>query len=94
MKVLNITPIGYVKSDVDGYAIQLHQDFADALIGLEGFSHINVIWWFSEHDDAKSRTLTTIDTPYHNTPNTIGVFATQSPERPTLSVSRPSRRQP
>lgn len=51
-------------------------------IQLEGFRHVQVLWWFDGCDDAVSRTVRTVQSPYRKGPQELGVFATRSPERP------------
>ena len=53
-----------------------------ALKALEGFSHINVIWWFSDFDSAEMRNTLEMPRPYKKAPSVMGVFATRSPIRP------------
>lgn len=69
-------------------------EYAPALEGLEGFGHIQVLWWFSGCDDPESRGRRREDAPYKRGPATLGTFATRSPLRPnpialsTLQVTR------
>lgn len=49
---------------------------------MDGFSHINVLWWFSECDDENSRSVLQMEQPYKDAPKTMGTFATRSPMRP------------
>ena len=43
--------IGKVKNDENGTFIQLEPEYIPGLQALEGFSHINVLWWFSDCDN-------------------------------------------
>ena len=53
-------------------------------MGLEGFSHIYVLYWFHENDTpSKRRTLQVHPRKDPKNPLT-GVFATHSPNRPNL----------
>lgn len=79
---LVIDPIGKVCADDAGFSIRIDPQYRSALIGLEGFSHIQVIWWFSGCDDARSRAVRTTQRPYVHGPATMGIFATRSPMRP------------
>ncbi len=55
---IRIRPIGVIHSAVaeqqDGgfgdlqSTIELHPEFADFLVGLDGYSHVKVIYWLSE----------------------------------------------
>lgn len=74
--------IGVVSYTEKGYVIKIDTPYIKGLKGLEGFGHINVLWWFSECDDLKSRGVLELEKPYKNAPEKVGVFATRSPERP------------
>lgn len=82
MEILNVSPIGEVRADADGFRIVLHPDCRAALRGLDGFSHVNILWWFSDCDHAAARALRTVDRPYADGPDTLGIFATRAPMRP------------
>ena len=77
-----LRPIGRVDVDEDGFSIAVEEPFRDALVGLEGFSHINVLWWFSLLDEPEYRAVTTAEKPYRDAPDQLGIFATRSPLRP------------
>ena len=82
MQAYQVTPIGHIQSNPDGMCIAIDPAYLPALQGLDGFSHLQVIWWFSECDDAKSRETLTCEKPYTHAPDVLGVFATRSPMRP------------
>ena len=50
-----LRPIGRVEAGDDGFAIVVDEPYRDALVGLEGFSHINVLMWFHLLDSPESR---------------------------------------
>jgi tRNA-Thr(GGU) m(6)t(6)A37 methyltransferase TsaA len=77
-----VKQIGIVRCDDSGFRIELSPAYKTALIGLDGFSHINVLWWFSGCDNEADRSVLSEAKPYTNGPNTMGVFATRSPQRP------------
>lgn len=67
---------------------------ADALRGLEGFSHIWLLWDFSEAHKAEGEWSPTVRPPRLGGNKRMGVFATRSPFRPNnigLSSVRVSR---
>lgn len=82
MTEMKVYPIGVIKNDEEGFRIKIKEQFIAALQALEGFSHINVIWWFSGFDDELSRSLLQTPKPYKQSPDTMGIFATRSPLRP------------
>lgn len=82
MAHFEVFPIGKIKNSESGSFIQIEPAYIPALTGLEGFSHINVIWWFSKFDTKEARSVLQTPQPYKNAPETMGVFATRSPVRP------------
>ncbi|MEA4988413.1 MAG: tRNA (N6-threonylcarbamoyladenosine(37)-N6)-methyltransferase TrmO [Anaerovorax sp.] len=82
MENYQLKPIGKVKNDSNGAFIELKPEYISGLKALEGFNHINVIWWFSDCDDEQSRSILQTEQPYKGAPETMGIFATRSPIRP------------
>lgn len=82
MTKYTVRPIGTIRNNQGKVWIQVDPQYIPALTGIEGFSHLQVIWWFSELDDESYRTVLTIDQPYRQAPETMGIFATRSPVRP------------
>ncbi|MDR2868990.1 MAG: TrmO family methyltransferase [Deferribacteraceae bacterium] len=80
MKKFNLQQIGTVRLDGEETSIALEAHYAPALRGLDGFSHINIVWWFSECDDC--RESLTENSPDKGAPELMGTFATRSPMRP------------
>ena len=79
-----IFPVGVVSKKEGATWIEIFEPYSDALLGLEGFSHIQVLFWFHENDTAEMRkTLRVHPRNDKNNPLT-GVFATHSPRRPNL----------
>jgi len=71
------------KSDARTW-IEIDDGYKDALLGLEGFSHIHVMYWFHENDTPELRSTLQVH-PRKDTKNPLtGVFATHSPLRPNL----------
>lgn len=82
MNDYQLKPIGKVKNDDRGALIELDLEYIPRLQALEGFSHINVVWWFSDCDNQSDRNTLQTGQPYKNAPTVMGVFATRSPARP------------
>ena len=82
MQQMKLTPIGRISSKEGEFQIVLDTRLADALTGLDGFSHIQVFWWFDQCDNEQDRSVLTSDKPYTNGPARLGAFATRSPQRP------------
>ncbi|MGB6681278.1 MAG: tRNA (N6-threonylcarbamoyladenosine(37)-N6)-methyltransferase TrmO [Candidatus Bathyarchaeia archaeon] len=90
MDQINAKPIGFVKTKLSKSMLKKRQYNSDLVIrseyehglkGIEGFSHLNVVFWMNrihekERKDLKSRPRGRSDMPL------IGVFATRSPHRP------------
>jgi tRNA-Thr(GGU) m(6)t(6)A37 methyltransferase TsaA len=77
-------PIGHVEKSEDRTLIVLDKKYEPGLLGLDGFSHVYVFWWFSLNDSAEKRATLQVH-PMGNRENPLtGVFATRSPRRPNL----------
>jgi tRNA (adenine37-N6)-methyltransferase len=77
-------PIGYIIKTDDITEIDISDTFTDALLGLESFSHIHVLYWFHKNDTPENRKILRVR-PRKNKQNPLtGVFATHSPVRPNL----------
>lgn len=77
---ITLTPIGTVSMGATTL-IRLDEDYAAGLGGLEGFSHILVLWHAHENPSWEQASLT-ISKPYRLAPPRLGVFATRSEHRP------------
>lgn len=81
-KQYQVKKIGEIRNDGENVRIELKSEYAHAIKGLSGFSHINVLWWFSGCDNAKARNTLQEKAPYKGSPAVLGTFATRSPMRP------------
>lgn len=79
---MKLKKIGTIKEDKYGLYIQIDDPYKNALIGLDGFSHLHVLWWADQLDIPDMRSITTVDKPYKPGPELLGIFATRSPLRP------------
>lgn len=82
MQPFTVTPIGTVKIRNQGTFIELEKQYVPALQALDGFSHLNIIWWFSYFNTKEARSVLQTPQPYKNCPGVMGIFATRSPVRP------------
>ncbi len=82
MEKFSLLAIGTIRTKEGNICIELAKQYIPALKGLEGFSHINVLWWFSGCDNARDRGVLEEKAPYRNGPAVMGTFATRSPTRP------------
>ena len=79
-----VRPIGHVKKSEDRTLIVLDEKYQPGLLGLEGFTHIYMLWWFDKNDTPEKRAVLQVH-PMGNRGNPLtGVFATRSPMRPNL----------
>jgi tRNA-Thr(GGU) m(6)t(6)A37 methyltransferase TsaA len=79
-----IHPVGWIRKTEDSACIEIFDAYRDAMSGLEGFSHIHVLFWFHENDTPEHRRTLKVH-PRNNPANPLtGVFATHSPRRPNL----------
>ena len=79
---MELKKIGTIKEDKNGLYIQIDDPYRKALIGLDGFSHLHILWWADQLDMPEMRTITTTEKPYKPGPDLLGLFATRSPLRP------------
>ena len=79
-----LNPVGIVKKNDEKAWIEIFNEFTDALLGLDGFSHIYVFYWFHQNDSPEKRKTLQVH-PRKDPGNPLtGVFATHSPQRPNL----------
>lgn len=84
MKSFQIYPVGVVRKADKVVGIEIFDDYKDGLLGLDGFSHITVLFWFDQNDTSEKRRVLRIH-PRKDPRNPLtGVFATHSPQRPNL----------
>jgi len=79
-----VSPIGHVQKSEDRTLIVLDKKYEPGLLGLNGYSHAYVFWWFDRNDTPGKRATLQVH-PMGNRDNPLtGVFATRSPVRPNL----------
>jgi len=79
-----IYPIGVVRKQGDTVRIEIKEQYREALMGLEDFSHVVVCYWFEKNDTVEGRGVLQVH-PRGDRKNPLtGVFATHSPKRPNL----------
>lgn len=76
-----IFSIGIIKK-VDGITIEIYEKYTDALLGLNQFSHIIVLYWFHKSDTEAKRDILQVHPRGDLKRPLRGVFATRSPVRP------------
>jgi tRNA-Thr(GGU) m(6)t(6)A37 methyltransferase TsaA len=84
MESFRLFPIGIVRKTDTSVTIDIFNNYTDGLLGLDGFSHISVLYWFDQNDSADKRRVLQVH-PRKDSRNPLsGVFATHSPQRPNL----------
>jgi tRNA (adenine37-N6)-methyltransferase len=79
-----IFPVGIINKENENVRIEIDEAYRDALLGLDDFSHITVLYWFHENDTPEKRNTMQVH-PRKDKQNPLrGVFATHSPLRPNL----------
>ena len=79
-----LRPIGIVKKGAGKTTLVIDKKFQPALLGLDGFSHVVVFYWFDKNDTPQKRSILQVH-PRGNRANPLtGVFATRAPVRPNL----------
>ena len=77
-----VNPVGRVVVDDDGFSIVIDEPYREALTGLDGFSHLYILFWCHYVDSPEAREVVITDKPYKEGPDQVGIFATRSPVRP------------
>lgn len=84
MNKMKIFSIGKIENKENHVCVKLDSKYAKGLKGLQGFSHVQILWWANQAD---RDTLSEVK-PYKKGPEELGIFATRSPERPNpIAVS-------
>jgi tRNA-Thr(GGU) m(6)t(6)A37 methyltransferase TsaA len=79
-----VYPIGHVRKAEGRTTIVLDREHQPGLLGLDGFSHVYVLWWFDRNDTPEKRSILQVH-PRGDRQNPLtGVFATRAPVRPNL----------
>lgn len=89
-----LQPIGIVRK-VEGEApkVLIKQEFRPAMLHIDKFSHIHILWWATDRDTPEMRKHVQGNPPHEGAPLS-GVFATRSPARPNplcLTISKLER---
>ena len=62
--------------------VRIFPEFCDALEGVNGFSHIIILYWLHLRDNEKERSVLQVVPRRHTKNVKVGVFACRSPSRP------------
>jgi len=79
-----LKPVGVIRKRDEKVGIEIFDEYIDGLLGLDGFSHVTVLFWFDQNDTTEKRRVLRVH-PRKDPRNPLtGVFATHSPQRPNL----------
>ncbi|MBM4040662.1 MAG: tRNA (N6-threonylcarbamoyladenosine(37)-N6)-methyltransferase TrmO [Planctomycetes bacterium] len=82
--VFKLFPIGTVEREEGKTCLVVAEKYAEGLAGLEGFSHVVVLYWFDKNDTPQKRSILKVR-PRGDAANPLtGVFACRTPVRPNL----------
>jgi len=89
---IEVFPIGYVRREPGNMVIEVLPRFRPALLNLEHFSHLLVLFWGDKHGEYKFRNELDlqVDPPYAQGKIT-GIFATRSEARPNPILLTPCK---
>jgi tRNA-Thr(GGU) m(6)t(6)A37 methyltransferase TsaA len=62
--------------------VRIFPEFCDALKGINGFSHIMILYWIHLRDNKKERSMLQVVPRARTNGVKVGVFACRSPSRP------------
>ena len=79
---MQLYEIGRVEKENGLFCIKLQKEFVSALTNINGFSHLDIVWWGSLYDNQEARKILITEKPYKKGPDKLGIFATRSPVRP------------
>ena len=76
--------IGSVHKEDGLTTLVINEEVEPALLGLDGYSHAWVLWWFDQNDTPERRSILQVHPRGDSSNPLAGVFACRSPARPNL----------
>ena len=83
-KSFSVHRIGEVQKKDGRSVIVLDKKYQEGLLGLEEWSHLQVIWWFDKNDTPQKRAILQVHPRGDKNNPLTGVFACRAPVRPNL----------
>ena len=74
--------VGIVEEAGEASQIRIFKEFCEGLHGLDGFSHVIVLFWLHLRDNPEERNTLKVVPRRHPGAPEVGVFASRSPSRP------------
>ena len=81
---LHAYAVGQVRKDGTSVTLRIFEPYRDALLGLDGFSHAFVLYWFDKNDTPERRGILRVHPRGRQDNPLTGVFACRAPVRPNL----------
>lgn len=79
---IKIQTIGNIQSENNIFSININKEYRSGLQNLDGFSHLQILWWGNLFDKPEYRKKLVTKKPYKTSPEELGIFATRSQIRP------------
>lgn len=79
-----VYPIGRVEKADGRTRIVVDKKYQAGLLGLEEWSHVQVLWWFDKNDTPEKRSILQVHPRGDKNNPLTGVFACRAPVRPNL----------
>jgi tRNA-Thr(GGU) m(6)t(6)A37 methyltransferase TsaA len=83
-KTFSVHRIGEIRKQDGRNVIVLDTQYQKGLLGLEKWSHVQVIWWFDKNDTPQKRAVLQVHPRGDKNNPLTGVFACRAPVRPNL----------
>lgn len=77
-----VHPIGQIQKAENRTLIVLDKKYQPGLLGLDGWSHVQVVWWFDKNDTPQKRAVLQVHPQANKEKPLTGVFACRAPVRP------------
>ncbi len=79
---IHINTIGIIHARNHEFFIELNEKYRPGLKNINGFTHLQVVWWGNLFDKPEYRSVLISEKPYKKGPDKLGIFATRSQIRP------------
>ena len=79
-----VQPIGQIEKTEGRILIVLDNKYQPGLLGLDQWSHVQVLWWLDKNDTPQKRAILQVHPRGDKNNPLTGVFACRAPVRPNL----------
>lgn len=79
---IQVHSIGSIHAESGTFYIKVKEEYKKGLTSIDGFSHLQVVWWGNLFENPVHRSQLVTTKPYKKGPEKVGVFATRSQFRP------------